>query len=451
MYDRKAQFVRATARGDHDFAAFGQCVILPELRRERDGLLYRCFHIRDTVWCENSEAVIDTVHRTWKVEARELVRLFRDKVAAQVRDCLKDEPYKLIKCRHIVLPADQYDSNYDGDRKTARFPFRSIYVDVENDTILEEIGVPANDYVIPRWGIWPDTQYGMSPAVVVALPDARMLQQVGLTLLEAGQKAVDPPWKAVGGEVIGGPGVNMQAGGVTWVDPDYDETTGKALEQFPIDTRGLNFGVAVQQKAEAMIAEAFYLNKINLPDIHPQMTATEVQHRVQQYIRQALPLFEPMESEYNGGLCDKTFELGMRLGAFGSPHDIPDVLRGRDVRFQFDSPLQSATERAKATTFAEAQQLLGSAMQFDPSARHEFRLNKALRDAFLGIGTPIDWLVPEEEAERIKAAERDQQARLAQVQSQLDAGAAVADVAERAGRAAQEINAAQAAREGVAA
>jgi hypothetical protein len=82
-------------------------------------------------------------------------------------------------------------------------------------------------------------------------------------------------------------------------------------------------------------------------------------------------------------------------------------------------------------------------MQFDPAARHEFRLDKALRDAFMGIGAPIDWLVPEEEAEQIKTAERDQQARAAQVQSQLDAGAAVADVAERAGRAAQEINAAR--------
>src|SRR5262245_43577362 len=281
----------------------------------------------------------------------------------------------------------------------------------------------------------------MSPAVVVALPDARMLQQVGLTLLEAGQKAVDPPWKAVGGEVIAG--VNMQAGGVTWVDPDYDETTGKAIEQFPIDTRGLNFGVAVQQKCEAMIASAFYLDKITLPDTTKDMTAYEVQKRVEQYIRQALPLFEPMESEYNGGLCDKTFELGLRLGAFGSPHDIPAPLRGRDVRFQFDSPLQAASERAKATTFAEAQQLLASAMQFDPSVRHDVRFARSLRDALMGIGTPIDWLTPEPEAEAARAAEREQQVRAAQAQTQLDAVAATADVAERAGVAAQAIQAAQ--------
>jgi hypothetical protein len=155
-----------------------------------------------------------------------------------------------------------------------------------------------------------------------------------------------------------------------------------------------------------------------------------------------LPLFEPMESEYNGGLCDKTFEIGMRLGWFGSPHDIPAVLRGRDVRFQFDSPLQAASERARATTFAEAQQLLAAAINVDPTARHHFRPAKAFRDALMGIGAPIDWMADEGEAEAAITAEREQQARAAQVQNMLDAGGAVADVAERAGRAAQEINAA---------
>jgi hypothetical protein len=33
MYDRKSQFVRACKEGDHDFAAFGQCVISVEFER----------------------------------------------------------------------------------------------------------------------------------------------------------------------------------------------------------------------------------------------------------------------------------------------------------------------------------------------------------------------------------------------------------------------------------
>jgi hypothetical protein len=55
MYDRATQFTRATKEGDHDFAAFGQCVISVELNRHADALLYRCWHLRDVAWAENEE------------------------------------------------------------------------------------------------------------------------------------------------------------------------------------------------------------------------------------------------------------------------------------------------------------------------------------------------------------------------------------------------------------
>jgi Bacteriophage head to tail connecting protein len=438
MYDPRAQFVRATKEGDNDYAAFGQCVIKVEPNRTFDGLLYRTRHLRDVVWCENAELKIDVIHDNWPLEVRELCRLFPKTVAAQVEQVKDKEPYRLVKCRRIILPSDQYDSHYEGDgRFKRRMPFRSIYVDAENDVILEEIGVPSIDYVIPRWVTMPGSQYAFSPAVNIALPDARMLQQIGLTLLEAGQKAVDPPMVAVG-EIITG-GVNTYAGGVTWVDAEYDERTGEAVRPMNIDTRGLNWGVAREQQAQAMIREAFYLNAIQLPEIRGDMTAYEVQKRVEEYIRQALPLFEPMEVEYNGGLCEKSFEIALRMRAFGSLLDMPEELRGQDVRFQFESPLQSATERAKANAFLQAGQLLAAAMQLDPSVRHDIDIDTAFREAVLGSGIPSDWLVDEDQAQQAKDAERQAAAQQADAAQQLQAVGAVADVAARAGEAGQAL------------
>jgi hypothetical protein len=438
MYDTRAQFVRATKEGDNDFAAFGQCVIKVDPNRTFDGLLYRTRHLRDVVWCENAELKIDVVHDNWPLEVRELCRLFPRTVAKQVEQIKDKEPYREIKCRRIILPSDQYDSHYEGDgRYKRRFPFRSIYVDCENDVILEEIGVPAIDYVIPRWVTMPGSPYAFSPAVNIALPDARMLQQIGLTLLEAGQKAVDPPMVAVG-EIITG-GVNTYAGGVTWVDAEYDERTGEAVRPMNIDTRGLNWGVAREQQCQAMIREAFFLNAIQLPEIKGEMTAYEVQKRVEEYIRQALPLFEPMEVEYNGGLTEKSFEIALRMNAFGSPLDIPEELRGQDVQFQFESPLQSATERAKANAFLQAGQLLQAALAFDPSIRHDIDIDTAFREAVLGSGIPSDWLVDEEVAQQAKDAERAAMAQQAAAAQQLRAAGAVAGVADTAGSAAKQL------------
>lgn len=442
MYDPAAQFVRTTKQADNDFTAFGQCVLTVERDRDRNGVLYRSWHLRDVAWCENAKLVVDTIHRNWSLAARSLVRLFPKTVARQVSEAAKKEPYRDIKARHIVIPADEYDYDYKAKGAIKRdHPFMSIYIDMENDTILEETPVATNDYVIPRWVTVAGFQYAYSPAVVVALPDARMLQQIGLTLLEAGQKAVDPPMKAVG-EVIQG-GVNTYAGGVTWVDSDYDEATGKALEPMQIDTRGLNWGVAREQQCAAMIAEAFYLNKLTLPDLPGDMTAYEVQRRVEEYIRQALPLFEPIETEYNAAVCEKTFDHMLLMGKFGNPADMPEELSGQDVRFQFESPLQAATDRAKSNAFMQAGQLLAQAMQLDPSIRHDVDVDKGFRDAFLGAGAPSDWLRDEREAQKLKDAERQQQAQAAQAQNQLNTVAQVSDVAARAGAAAQEVQAAQ--------
>jgi len=50
------------------------------------------------------------------------------------------------------------------------------------------------------------------------------------------------------------------------------------------------------QASRQGMLQAFYLNKLNLPQRAPEMTAYEVDHRIQEYIRGALPIFEPMKT-----------------------------------------------------------------------------------------------------------------------------------------------------------
>lgn len=435
MYDKKAQFVRATKQGDNDFAAFGQCIIKVDFNRNFDGLLYRTRHLRDVAWQENAELEIDTVHDKWKLDVRSLVKLFPKTVAPQVSRLVDKEPFREIDCRCIVIPADEYDL-----KKTRGMPFVQLYVDIENDVILEEIPAAELDYVIPRWVTVSGSQYAYSPATVIALPDARMLQQMGLTLLEAGQKAVDPPLVAKGEAIAGA--VNTFAGGTTWVDPDYDENDGEALRVLEgTEQHNFQFGIEREQKIEQFIAEAFYLNQIRFPDVGgPEKTAYQVQQEVEEYLRRARPLFEPMETEYNGGLCEKTFSKMLRAGAFGSPQDMPPVLAGQNVRFQFESPLQGAADRAKASAFQQASQLLATAMQIDENVRYDFDVDTAFRDALAATGAPPKWIVPEQQAAMAK--QQAQQVQAAQAQQQAVAGAAdtvgkVADAAHRGTNAAQ--------------
>lgn len=437
MYDKQAHFVRATKQGDNDFIAFGQTVIEVTPNRYLNGVLYRTWHLRDVVWCENEELDIDTVHREQKLEARAMMSLFPGKVHAEVTRIAKEDPYHEFKCRHIVIPSEGYE--VEGDKpKTGRrkLPFVSVFVDVDNETILEEVPRKRLGYVIPRWVTVSGSQYAHSPATVTALPDARMLQQMTLTMLEAGQKAVDPPLKATHEGVVGV--VNAYAGGITWVDREYDERMGAALEPLMEPSPGLSWGDKREEKIEQMIAEAFYLNRITLPAIDQRdMTAYETQKRIEEYVRGALPLFEPMEVEYNGGLCEETFNIIMDLGGFGPLDDMPRLLRGQEVNWQFESPLQAANERAKSQAFLQSCELLKVAAEIDPSVRHDFNVDKAFRDAMTATAR-ADWVVPEEAAEQAKQAERQAMA-MQQAAAMVSQGA---EIAGQVGVGAQELQAA---------
>lgn len=412
MYHPHTLFTRATKEGDHDYASFGQTVLSVELNKMYNGLLYRCWHLRDVVWQEDEEGKVGFVARKWKPTAQTLQRTFGNKIHQDVQKLLSDgKPFETVECYHFVCDADMYDD------KAGERPRWSIYYDVAHDQLLEATPIWGRHYIIPRWQTVSGSQYAYSPATVCALPDARLIQAMTFTLLEAGEKATNPPIVATQGVVKSD--VALYAGGITWVDEDYDERLGEALRPVQQDFRGFNYGLAMNQDARALLARAFFLDSLKLPQRDKEMTAFEVGQRVQQYIRDALPIFEPVEQEYNAALCDETFELMWRAGGFGDPRTWPKDLRsGAEIEFTFESPLHDLIEQQKGQLFQESNALIASALALDPSAATLPKSDVMLRDALLGIGAPAKWLHTEAEV-------ADGKAQMAAKQAQADRLAAM--------------------------
>lgn len=404
MNHRTSQFSRATKEGDHDFATFGQTVIQTTLNSTATGLLYRCWHLRDVAWIENESGIVDSVYRKWRPTARMLYSMFGDKVHKRVADNVKQgkDVWAEIEVWHVVIPSEH--CTYGEKTNT---PFKSIYIDVSNRHIIEEVGVFEQEYTVPRWQTVSGSQYAYSPATVTALPDARLIQAMTAVLLEAGENAVSPPMIAVQEAIRGD--INLYPGGITIADQDYDERLGEVLRPITQDKSGIPVGLNMAQETRAMIAEAFYLNKITLPPAGLDMTAYEVGQRIQEYIRQAMPLFEPMESEYNAPICDITFSKLLRAGAFGSPLDMPKELRNKTVEFTFESPLHDAEERSKGQRFIETAQMLAQAMALDPSAANLIDAPSALRDVLKAIGVPAKWMRSEGAVKDLVDAQKQQQ------------------------------------------
>jgi len=406
MYDTRSGFVRATKEGDHDFASFGQCVISYEMNREFNGVLYRCWHLRDCAWMEDYTGKVDTLYRKWKPTIDTLMQLWPKTIHQDLKDkYANDKFYEEVEVYHCVMPVEQFISM--GGTKL-RQPFVSCYIDIQHKTIMEATGQWSLGYAVPRWSTVSGSQYAHSPAVIAALPDARLLQEITTILLEAGEKAVTPPMIAVQEAIRGD--ISLFAGGITYADAEYDERLGEVLRAVQmVDKAGIQLGLETMQDLRAQMADAFYLSKLNLPPVAGRdMTAYEVGQRIQEFIRNALPLFEPMETDYNGQLAEGTFDLIIH----NSPEarrSIPPELSEQEFDFTFESPLHEAVEKIKASQFMEAQQIIATAVQLDPSIAYLVDGQKATRDVLSAV-IPNDWIRDEGTVAELLKQQQEKQA-----------------------------------------
>lgn len=388
MNQRITNFRRATKQGDHDYVTFGQNVISVQLNKTATNVIYRNWHLRDCAWWDNDEDAVDGLVRRWEPHLYELETFFgREALHPDVQKKLDDSQRKFDKCniRHFDIPFTMYDK--DGFQ---RFDRVSVYLDIDNEHLIQETGANHRTYVVPRFQTIAGSPYAYSPATVVGLPDARTLQAMTHTLLEAGERHARPPIIATE-KVIRGD-ANFFSDGITYVSEEYDERLGAAVRPLQQDIKGFPYGLDMRNGIVEVLQAAFYVDKIDLPDRGGEMTAYEFSERMKQYRRQNLPLFTPIEHEYNGQLCEATFDILMSNGLFGSHQDIPESLKKREVVFKFESPLTAQEQEKKATMFGQVSQLLREASEFDQAVSANINFDESLRDAVEGTGAPMKWL-----------------------------------------------------------
>lgn len=386
--NRKSGFVKSTKQGDHDYAAFGQCVLSVEMNRRHDGLLFRNWHLRDCAWSDDEAGNVDMLARKWEPSVRDLHRWFKEEnLHTNVREKLKDKPNEKVSVYHLAIPVDMYGEE---EWESRGFSYVSVFVDIKNNHVIEDIPQRHFMYIVPRFQTISGSPYAYSPATVVGLPDARTLQAMTHTLLEAGERYARPP--LIGTQKVVRGDVDLQADGITWVDKDYDEKMGAALRPLAQDRGGFPIGLELRNDMMEVLRSAFYLNKLSLPETNKEMTAYEIQERMKQFRRENLPLFAPLESEYNGRICETAFDVMMQHGLFGSPADIPQSLRSKEVQFKFVSPLSESEEEEKVNRLKVISSLLADVYEYDNAVLQNLDFDTAFRDAVAGTKAPTTWL-----------------------------------------------------------
>lgn len=434
MYHAPAHFTEATKEADHDWVTFGQTVIEIDVRQDQPSLIYRCGHLRDHAWSENAYGEVDTVYREWKPTARQVAQLFPKTAHQKVLDAAKKEPDTRINCCRVVMPREAYGGpEY---KRTPKAPFVSIYVDKDNDVLLEEAPRLWNPFVIPRWQTVSGSQYGWSPCTGPGLADARTLQSVVRVLLESGEKAVDPPLVATQDVVRSD--INIYAGGITWVDSEYDERLGEALRPLSQDRSGFPVGLEIADRLHRVLNEGFFLDKMRLPQDQGKMTAFEVRKRLEEHIRSATPILAPAEDEYSNRVCERTFEALTAMKAFGPAEDFPPGLRNKDIRYEFTSPIRDLADELLSQQLVETVEIIGTVAKIKPEQVERVDWDEATKDALKGRKIPAKWL-KDDKAFAAKKAEMMKAQQMAQGMAAIQGGAEAVGSAAQAGAALQQV------------
>lgn len=422
--DPRTGFQIATKEADHDWVTFGNPVLSWEEAPSRDHLRLRAWHPKLCAWLVDDAGMVNWVFRRYGAQARNIQKKFktgawRGTIAREIEDACRTNPSQEFPIMHVLVPSDEVYGWNARDMKRIKHKYVSLYLDETHNEILNELGSPVFNYVIPRYRTVSNFVRGFSPMAINSLPDGRMLQQMAAVILEQGEKAVDPPM--VGDQNVFRNDINLYAGGFTTVDLGEKQDIREVM-QVVNTSEGLAAGLQLKMDVRQLIAESWLLNKLFLPNVR-EMRELEVMVRTEEFRRAALPFFNPIESEYNSPLLSTGFEMAVNMGII--PGELfPDELQDQDVSWAFDSPLKEAEGQKVVAAFDASVRIIAAGSEAEPGLAKQFNIAEAAIDAVIGAGAKPEWIKPEKQRQSIK--QQDEQAQKIQESAALLSQGAVA-------------------------
>lgn len=419
VYATHANFTAAMSQSDNDYVTFGTSVVThsyltdPE-SKQRTGVIFRCLHLRDCAWYDNANGVIDEMYERMTRSYAQIIEMFGyDALSDKMKKAHEKTPHEEITILRAVIPRERYWGRIPSN--SARWAV--VYVHEEEKHELKAPGAAAAyfktwPYLVRRWMNVSGEKWGRSPCTSVALADARMLQTAQIAIIDSLEKLVNPPL-IVPDEGVSD--ISLKATGLITFDPDMLASTNGRAPITALEVGRPDYGMQWTAERRLFMGRAFFQNLLKLPPLDSgKMTATEVNERIEEYVRSAAPIFEPMEAE-NGFLMEGVFQRAMDAdgptnpyGAFDEP---PEELQGAEVRFEFETPLSIAFRKLRTEQIRMQTAFIGEqvASGLNPGAADHYDWDEATRAGLEGLG-PAEFLLAPDDVAALRQQKQQAQA-----------------------------------------
>ena len=406
--DPRARFRQATGEVDLDLVVLGTGILYLGMGASQDHLLFQSVHLKDGYPLFSDEGIPVGIYRTkrmyiWQAELMFGLENLSRETKEKIRDKKQDDKIDLL------YSVQKRKNAKENPIFSKDMPYEELWMETDSKHIIREKGFHDFPFVIPRWDTSSGEEYGRSPGMI-ALPDANTLQAMGETILVAGQRVADPPLMAPNDGTFSE--VNTFPGGMSYYDVETASQVG-GNPFFPLIS-GANLPVTrdMQTDIRNQVAAAFFKNILNLPQNGPQMTATEIIQRKDEFIREVGPVFGRFETDYNQPIAERSFKIMLRNEVFG---EIPQQLQGQNIKFEFDLPVNKIKKQVEAAAATQWAMEIMQLAQVAPEAKHMVNVDALARFKADAMALPYDIVNTREEVQAKVQAEQQMMAQQQQM------------------------------------
>jgi hypothetical protein len=403
-----------------DLVNFGTGIFYEEEAPAAGGIYFTCRHLAECYIAENQFEQVDTVFRRFRWTARQALQRWPESGGARLKEAAERRPDAPLGFLHAVLPA----ADYEGARTLGHGQgWWSVYLCEDDGTILSEGGYHDFPYQVPRWSQRSRSVYGDSPAML-ALPDAKMLNQMSRTTIVGAQKRVDPPLLAPDESSVRG--IRTAPGGVIYggIDPQ-----GRRLYEPLVSGADVGLGLQMEEQRRQAVREAFYASLLLLAS-QPGRSATEVLALQEEKLRLMGPHLGRVQSEFLDPLIGRVFGILSRSGAL--PPAPPELTEAPELDVEYVSPMSRAQRAGEAVAVLRTMELAGGMARLDPGVVDNLDNDEAFRIAADANGLPATALRSPDEVAELRQQRQAMQTLMAGAQLAPGVAKATKDLSQAA-------------------
>ena len=415
----KSRMRQSLGEADSDLVVLGTAAVFTG--QTDSNLLFQTLHLRDALpffgEAGNPEGMIrDKRFTIRQAIARFGIENLSEEIKQQKENNKLDDYVDFV---HAVVPRS--DGRSDAVL-AANLPWADLWIELDQKKLAGKGGFHEFPFAVPRWDTSSGEEYGRSPGMI-ALPDSNTAQAMQSTLLIAGQRAADPPLAVPDDSTFDAP--NTFPGGLAYYDLESARAVGR-IPIAPLDTGGnIPLTREMQDDNRNQIWNAFFRNILRLPTGGPEMTATEIVARKEEFIREIGPVFGRLETDYTAPIVERAFNIMLRAGALAP---VPESLAGRGIRFEYQSPIKVLRQQVEAAAARAWVDELMALSEVRPEAMDLLNVDAYGRNNAKAAGLPHDIVNGTDTV----AALRQQRAEAQAAQAQAEQAQQGVDIASTA-------------------